>query len=175
MTARDSELDRAALEALFMKLEKPLFNVVYRWVWSAAEAEELVQETFLKLWARRAWVVAETAEPLAFRVALNLAANRARRRRWLGWLSGDDTRADERPTAEAQLAGEQTRRRVRAAIDALPEKLRAVVVLTELSGLSYAAVAQTLGVPVGTVGSRRSLALAALQRSLGEPLEGFAP
>lgn len=174
MTAKGSEFDRAALEALFMKLERPLFNVVYRWVWSTAEAEELVQETFLRLWAIRARVDRVTAEPLAFRVALNFAAKRARRRRWLGWLTGEDSRADERPTPEAALATEQSRAAVRAAIDALPPKLKAVIVLTELSGLSYQAVAEALRIPVGTVGSRRSLALAALEAHLAEPLEGLS-
>ena len=55
-------------------------------------------------------------------------------------------------------------------IDALPEKLRQVVVLCELSGLSYEEIARTLEIPVGTVGSRRSAALARLAVTLG-PIE----
>ena len=165
--------DAPALEALFARLERPLFNVVYRWVWSAEEARDVTQETFLKLWSARARIDTATVDALAFRIALNLAANRSRRRKWFGWLSDEqrETTADERALPSDALEKLQTQRRVRDAINALPEKLKAVVVLCELSELSYQDVAKTLEIPIGTVGSRRSLALAALEKSLGEPFE----
>lgn len=56
---------------------------------------------------------------------------------------------------------------MREAIDALPEKLKAVVVLCEFSGLSTKEIAQALGVPPGTVGSRRHQAMQQLEARLG--------
>ena len=53
------------------------------------------------------------------------------------------------------------------AIDGLSEKLRSVVVLSELSGLSYAEIVALLDIPECTVASRRSQAMAALRGSLG--------
>jgi RNA polymerase sigma-70 factor (ECF subfamily) len=173
MTATSHELDARELEALYARLEKPLYNVVYRWVWDADEARDVTQEAFMKLWQARARVDLSTVEPLLFRSALNLAANRRRARKLWGWLTLEPLR--EKPLEGAlpdeALDAERTRARVRAAIEALPAKLKAVVVLCELSGLSYAQVAETLKIPTGTVGSRRSLALAALEKALG-PLEG---
>ena len=61
---------------------------------------------------------------------------------------------------------EQRRLAVRAAVDALPEKQRRVVVLTELGGLRYQAVADILNIPVGTVASRRSGAMKVLEGKL---------
>ena len=123
----------------------------------------------MKIWSARARVDAATAEPLLFRAALNLAANRLRARKLWGWVTLDGVFEKAAPTApaDASLQTEERARAVRAAIDALPAKLKDVVVLCELSGLSYAQIAETLKIPIGTVGSRRSQAIAALEKSLG--------
>ena len=165
-------LDQAALEALYVKLEKPMFNVVYRWLWNASDAEEVVQEAFVRVWNARARVEMATVEPLLYRTALNLASNRRRASRlwrWLGLEVAGDVKAQGK-SAEGALASEETRARVRAAIEALPERLREVVVLCELSEMSHAEIAETLGIPSGTVGSRRHAALAKLRELLGEEI-----
>jgi RNA polymerase sigma-70 factor (ECF subfamily) len=151
---------RHELEALYARLEKPVFNVVYRWLWSREEARDVTQEAFLKVWRG-----GELSEPLVFRAAMNLAANRLRARRVWKWV-GLSSHEDERPSPDESLDAHRRQARVRQAIEALPEKLKAVVVMCELSGLSYAQVAEALKIPIGTVGSRRSLALAALEKQL---------
>jgi RNA polymerase sigma-70 factor (ECF subfamily) len=161
---------RRELEALYVRLEKPVFNVVYRWLWCRDEARDVTQDAFLKVWQARERVDWSAAEPLVFRSALNLAANRLRARKLRSWVTLEPLLGDEREAPDDALDKERTRAVVRKAIDALPEKLKRVVVMCELSGLSYAQVAQALQIPIGTVGSRRSLALAALQDKLG-PLE----
>lgn len=166
----ESVLDRAALEALYLRLERPLFNVVFRWVWNAEEARDLVQEAFVRLWNMRERVEIETVEPLAYRIALNLAANRRRAnalRRWIGLEAASDVSA---PPEGETLEERETAARVRAAVEALPERLRRVIALTELAGLSYAEAARTLEIPEGTVGSRRNHALKALEATLGVEL-----
>jgi RNA polymerase sigma-70 factor, ECF subfamily len=165
-------LDEAALERLYVKLEKPMFNVVYRWLWNASDAQEVVQEAFLRVWKAREGVDLATVEPLLYRIALNLASNRRRSARIWRWFGLDE--ADEAPsdagTSEQALARARTQARVRAAIDALPERLREVVMLAEYAELSYGEIAATLGIPPGTVGSRRNAALARLAEALG-PME----
>jgi RNA polymerase sigma-70 factor (ECF subfamily) len=167
-----SGLQRSALEASYLRLEKPLFNVLLRWVWSREDAMDLMHEAFERVWRRRARVDEATLEPLLWKTALNLAANRRRAqklRALFGLESAAELAAPE-ASSDARLASAQTGRAVRAAIDALPEKLRQVVVLCELSGLSYAAIAKTLELPVGTVASRRAAALEKLALALG-PLQ----
>ena len=65
--------------------------------------------------------------------------------------------------------------RLRLAIDALPEKLRSVVVLSELSELPYAEIGAILEIPEGTVASRRNAALKRLAEALGGGLEEASP
>ncbi|MER2559666.1 MAG: sigma-70 family RNA polymerase sigma factor [Myxococcaceae bacterium] len=165
----DEGLSRSRFEALFVKLEKPVFNVVYRWLWNTEESRDVTQEAFLKVWNARARVKLETVEPLVFQSALNLAANRLRLRRLRRFFSLETAanERDPRQTAESALESEQRRAKVREAIDALPEKLKAVVVLCEFSGLSTNEISQALGIPPGTVGSRRHQAMQQLETKLG--------
>lgn len=171
----DGGLDRPAFEALYARLEKPVFNVVYRWVWNTEEARDVTQEAFLKVWDARRRVRVETVDALVFQSALHLAANRHRGKKLrsffsLGWL---EHHADEGADQHASLEVQQRRAAVRQAVEALPEKLKQVVLLCEFSGLSTAQIAEALQIPQGTVGSRRSLAMAALEKSLG-PLQEVA-
>lgn len=173
MTAQVDEpvarLGTPEFEALYLRLEKPVFNVVYRWLWNTEEARDVTQEAFLKLWDARRRVVLATVEPLVFRSALNLAANRLRGRKLRRFFSLDSAEheVDPRADAHASLERREQSASVRKAIDALPEKLRSVVVLCELSGLSTQQISEALQIPPGTVSSRRSLAMAALEKSLG--------
>ncbi len=168
-------LDKATLERLYVKLERPMFNVVYRWLWNNGDAQDVVQEAFLKIWKVRDDVDIETVEPLLYRTALNLASNRRRSARLWRFI-GIDAASDEvspADTSEDALARAQTKQRVRAAIDALPERLREVILLCEYSELTHQEIGKTLGIPAGTVGSRRNTAIAQLSQQLGE-IEGLA-
>ncbi len=156
--------DQGALEALYRAVERPLYNVVYRWLWNEADAMEVVQEAFLRLWRMRARVDPATARPLVYRIALNQASNRRRRRKVAEALRLSAPLPA--PDAESRTATEQTRLAVREAVERLPEKQRRVVVLTELSGLGYQQVAAILNIPVGTVASRRSSAMKTLKGRL---------
>ncbi len=166
-------LTRTALEELYARLEKPVYNVVYRSLWDRDEAHELVQETFLRLWAMRGRVRMETVEPLVYRIATNLAANR-RRRRFL-WRMVTLAPLVGRPSGEAgaeqRLEERERRDAVRRAVDGLPERLRQVILLYEFSGLSTAEIAEALNIPEGTVASRRHAARRQLKRQLAPMVE----
>lgn len=136
-----------------------------------------MHEAFLKVWAARARVRVETVRPLVFKSALNVAANRLRVRRLRRFLRFDSAEqlSDGRGTPETSLELAQRRKAIRDAVEALPEKLKSVVMLCEFSGLSTQEIAEALSVPPGTVGSRRSQAMARLETMLGPLSEGVAP
>lgn len=163
------ELDRATLEDLYRRLEKPLFNAVYRWLWDPSEARDTVQEAFVKLWGMGERVEASRVEPLLWRLALNAAANRRRSRRLWRFLTLEALSDHGAPLApaDASLSAAERDRAIREAVDALPDKLKRVVTMCEFSGLGYAEIARTLEIPEGTVASRRNAALAKLEERLG--------
>jgi len=163
------KLDRALLESVYVRLEKPIYNVVYRWLWNREDASDVVQEAFVRLWKMRRRVDLSSVDALVYRIALNLAASRRRsgkRWRWAS-LSALKLAPSAAPSVETQAVREEEASRVRRAVESLPEGLRRVITLCELAELSYEEVGRVLDIPVGTVGSRRHRALRLLREQLG--------
>jgi RNA polymerase sigma-70 factor (ECF subfamily) len=161
-------LDEALLERLYRELERPLYNVVYRRLWNQDEALDAIQETFVRLWRIRGRVNPATAKPLIYRMALNLAANKLRARRIRRWVTLDGLRhsTSGNPSPHDITAKRTEEARLRAAVEALPEDLRGVVLLSEFSEMSYDEIGRALSIPPGTVGSRRNRALKLLREKL---------
>jgi RNA polymerase sigma-70 factor (ECF subfamily) len=160
----------ADLEQLYVRLERPLFNVVFRWVWNREEAEDIVQEAFVRLWRMRRRVDMKTVQSLVYRIALNLASTRRRAQKLWRWVSLETLRNRRIGGADAAGAMTEAERgmRLRRALDSLPEELRGVVVLCEFSELSYEEIGKIFAIPAGTVGSRRHRALRRLKDMLSE-------
>ena len=158
-------MNQAELEALYTRLEKPLYNVMYRQVWNRETSRDLVQETFVRLWRMRRKVVLDTVEPLAYRIALNLAKSKLRRRKILRWASLEPIAESISTTDDTarDLEHGEDRTRLRQAVMDLPDDLRRVVLLCEFTGMNYGQVGEALGIPEGTVGSRRNRALKKLK------------
>lgn len=161
----DIGLSEADWTALYQRLETPLYNAAYRYVWQRQEAQDLVQEAFLQVWQRRARIQPDTADRYLWVAVLNLARKRRRWRALRHFLHLDDVPElpADTPSPEQHWQADQQQQLVLAAIDALSEKLRSVLLLTEFSELPYDAVAAMLNIPAGTVASRRSLAIRQLR------------
>jgi RNA polymerase sigma-70 factor (ECF subfamily) len=152
-------------EAEILPHLRSLFAAAYRMTANAHDAEDLVQETFLR--AHRALDrLAPGTNPRAWlhtilqRVRTD-AFRRRRRRPELVELTGPDPAV---PPPQAGLAsGYEDLER---ALAALPEAFRTAVVLRDLQELSYAEIAESLGVPVGTVMSRIHRGRALLREAL---------
>jgi len=154
------------LEALYARLEKPVYNVVYRWVWSTEDAAEIVQEAFVRLWAMRDRVRIASAEPLVYTIAINLARKRRRWRRLRSFVGLETEQPASVEVALSDLLDAERAQAVRAAVDALPEHLKSVMLLCHYSGLSYREVGEALAIPEGTVASRRHHALKRVRDAL---------
>jgi RNA polymerase sigma-70 factor (ECF subfamily) len=157
-----SSVDNAQWIETYRRLEKPLYNVVYRVIWNAAESQDVVQDAFLRCWRRKDDIRADGFTALLYRTALNLASNRRRRAR-LWRMVGVTAIAD---VADESSVDAPISPIVRAAFDALPDALKNVLLLTEIAGMTYPEVAAALAIAEGTVGSRRSRALALLRERL---------
>lgn len=145
---------------------------------STGEADELVQDCLLRALARQHfWTRIRDMRAYLFAILHNAYIDRlttSRRRGAVVGLDGDklqDGRAGEVPSRLAQPAGQLVSLElgdVVRAIAALPFEQREVVLLVGLEGLSYQAVADIVGVPVGTVMSRLSRGRAALHQMVEE-------
>lgn len=159
-------LDEAELLACYRRLESPLFNALYRWLWQAQDCQDLMHDAYLRVWARRDHVDAARVEALVWATALNLARNRLRWRAL--WPMGEiDPGFGGGESAFDIAARREQDTRLRAALARLPRRSREVVVLGEFGGLSVAQIAALLGIPAGTVGSRKHAAMAKLRGWMG--------
>jgi RNA polymerase sigma-70 factor (ECF subfamily) len=142
------------------------FRVAYAVLRHREDAEDVAQEAFVRAHARigqlrdrarfKAWLVR-----MCWRLAIDRIRSEKRR------ALRESVVADEGSPSAEQVAGARERaRRLWAAIDALPEKLRIVVVLAAMEGHDVAEVARLLDVPDGTVKSRLFLARKRLAEAL---------
>jgi RNA polymerase sigma-70 factor (ECF subfamily) len=115
----------------------------------------------------------ETVEPLAYKIALNLARKRLRRKKILSWvgLEGRPPPQGDAPDPEQTMRQEERDEVVRAAVESLAPKYRDVILLSEFSELTYDEIAHALEIQPGTVASRRHTAI----KMLREKLEGWSP
>lgn len=177
---------RREFEALAEGLEGPLYAAALRLTRKPADAEDLVQETWVRAYRSFAQFQPGTSfKAWVFRIEMNAFLNRERRRGKEPVLT--DFEVEEPPERAASLEGETTAEgletlfdrhvsdEVKRAVDDLPEEFRAVLVLNSVGGLSYEETAAALGCPVGTVMSRLYRARRLLRTALREYArqEGF--
>ncbi len=168
--------ERLAFEALYSRYGSPVMRFLYRLSGDRVLAEDLTQDTFLKVWrAAPRWRPIGRVSTWLFQIAKRHWWNEgAKRRRRRGISLPDDDQSARTPTKdvgpEAHAARADLARAVREAVAALPRRLRLVFVLVRLEGLALAEAAQVAGIPVGTVKSRLAAAEKQLARRLGPRL-----
>jgi RNA polymerase sigma factor (sigma-70 family) len=147
-----------------------VYRLAYRLTGDRQDAEDLTQETFVRVFRSLSSYTPGTFEGWLHRITTNLFLDLVRRRARVRFeaLPDDAERIAGGDKSPAQVYDEtHFDDDVQAALDALPPDFRAAVVLCDIEGLSYEEIAATLGIKLGTVRSRihrgRSQLRAALQ------------
>jgi RNA polymerase sigma-70 factor (family 1) len=169
--------DARAFDALFRHYSALVYRFSYSYLKSKVEAEEIVQDCFLKIWEKR-YDLHEDA-PLKgylFTIAHHAILNQLRRNKHQHQLEHQLSQAGE-PSANsvasevefAELEGLYL-----TALEKLPPQQRRVFLLSRQQGLSYAEIAAEMSLSVKTVESHMSQALKSLRRILSANGEGMA-
>ncbi|GEL95692.1 RNA polymerase sigma factor SigE [Cellulomonas composti] len=148
-----------------------VYRLAYRLTGNRHDAEDLTQETFVRVFRSLHTYQPGTFEGWLHRITTNLFLDQVRRRARIRmdamgdsadrFVSGDQLAAPERAFEHGNLD-----RDIQHALDDLPPEYRAAVVLCDIEGLSYEEIAVTLGIKLGTVRSRIHRARARLRESL---------
>ncbi len=152
--------DEASFELLLQRYRTPLVNFLFRMVRNREQAEDLAQEVFLRVYrAREEYVPSAKFTTWLFRIATNLALNSMRDTRYqklevsidapvtLDAEDGDERPldlAEKHPNIEQHLVEDVRVKMIRHAINKLPEKQRAAVLLHKYQELDYAEIAKIL-------------------------------
>lgn len=166
--------DPDALSRLVEMYSERVFGLLYRLSGSREAAEDLLQDTFLRVVrAIEEYEHSGRFESWLFRIAANLARDRARRQGRPRVASVEEVDVDAGRSASAgddpveRVADGDERRRLEAALARLPELDREMIVLRHYSELPFREIADLLGVPLGTALARAHRALARLRREMG--------
>src|SRR5437016_2697539 len=159
--------DAAAFEALVRRWQGPIGRFVVHMTGRRDAVDDLCQEVFL-----RAYRAGGRFRPSAefstwlFRVALNVIRDAARRKKEAELPQESPERADPQGGPEQHCSRQELAQIVTQALTALPEDLRAVVVLRHYQGLSFEEIGHVTHTPASTLKSRFTVAMAKLRRRL---------
>jgi RNA polymerase sigma-70 factor, ECF subfamily len=175
--------DEAALGQFYDRHSRLAYSVVIRILGSPPDAEEVLQETFVRVWSRAETYNALLGSPATWlaRIARNRAIDRLRARRVRGDVAieppvhaaDDAPRAGEpvtRDTPETLLEGRTTAGAVRTALATLTPAQRALIEAAFFEGYTHSELATRFDVPVGTVKTRIRTGLAAMRGHLEQVL-----
>ena len=172
LVARIRAGDVSAFELLYRDYWNQLYNFGFRYVQSAEEAEDVVQEVFFSIWRNRGgWHVGSSLQNYLFVAVRNAAIGRLRRnatmQRWRErMISEEPTRSD--PAVDALIESADATAEVERALAEMPPKRRAVCALRWLDGLTYAQIAERLGINEKTVENHIGTGIKFMRERLGK-------
>jgi RNA polymerase sigma-70 factor (ECF subfamily) len=184
LSCRDG--DGAAFETLYRRYEKPIFSFIFRMVLSAADAEDLCQETFLKvIRAKKKYRKTAKFKTWLFNIALNLCRDRTRRMKFRSHLSlnssvfsqdNDETRMQQsicdplsNPIKRVQTA--EMKALVQQAFAKLSQHERTVIILRQYHAMKFSEIAEIMNCPVGTAKSLNHRGCEKLMKALSKYVE----
>jgi RNA polymerase sigma-70 factor (ECF subfamily) len=167
-----------AYEELLLRYQHPVYNLVYRLLNDPADANDVVQEVFLKIFRNiRSFRGQSSLKTWVYRIAVNEAHNHRRwfsrhRKQEVGLEREDedrgyqDTLSDPGPTPFDAAADKEAHGIIESALNALNPTFRAAVILRDVEDLSYEEIADVLQLNLGTVKSRIMRGREALKQAL---------
>ena len=174
--------DLRAFDLLVLKYQTRIAALVSRYVSDAGEVEDVTQEAFVKAYRALGKFRGDSAfYTWLYRIAANAAKNHlvAKGRRPAADATIEDAEGfdeggllSESASPEALAMGGELAEVVESALNALPDELKAALMLREFDGLSYDDIADVLGCPVGTVRSRIFRAREAIDQRVKEQISG---
>ena len=174
--------DLRAFDLLVLKYQGRIAALVSRYVSDAGEVEDVTQEAFIKAYRALGKFRGDSAfYTWLYRIAANAAKNHlvAKGRRPGADATIEDAEGfdeggmlSESASPEALAMGGELAEVVESALNALPDELKAALMLREFDGLSYDDIADVLGCPVGTVRSRIFRAREAVDQRVKEKISG---
>jgi RNA polymerase sigma-70 factor, ECF subfamily len=174
--------DVSAFEILLSRHERPVYNFLLRSVGNRSVAEDLLQDTFLRV-IKGAPTYQRQAKftTWLYTIARNLCVDRSRRQKHRKAQSLDqplrdddgsgtllDVLPDSGPGSERQAIGHELRERLHAAIASLAEDQREVFLLRQFHDMPFKEIAEVVGIPENTAKSRMRYALEKLRLELEE-------
>lgn len=166
--------DMVAFNMIVEKYKKRLMNVIMRMIGSSEESEDIVQETFVRVYQhRRSFDFSHCFSTWIYTIALNLARNELRKRKRFKFFDIFDMQGNESEIAVEMELPSNLPKAIETALETLPEKYKMAFVLRDIQELPYEEVARIMNIPLGTVKSRVNRARLMLREKLKPRMEEY--
>ncbi len=166
--------DMVAFNELATRYKDRLMNVITRMINSQQEAEDIVQETFMRVYQHRdSFDFQHCFSTWIYTIALNLARNELRKRKRFKFFDIFDLQGKESEIAVEMKLPSNLGKAIENAMATLPEKYRTAFVLRDIQELPYEEIAKIMNIPLGTVKSRVNRARAMLRERLKPRMEEY--
>jgi len=157
--------DRRAFAELVELYKDKIYHLAYRMLGNRQEAEDIVQETFMRLYSNlHRYDDTQKFSTWIFRIGTNLCIDRLRKRKLTYSLDAEVTDGEgndyyammssDEHTPEKQVIVSETQRHIRKVIDDMPEKYKSIIVLRYLQDLSLQEISDVLDLPITTIKTR---------------------
>jgi RNA polymerase sigma-70 factor, ECF subfamily len=166
--ARLATSEETEFEALVMRQSRFVFRVAYAILRNSHDAEDAVQETFLKLYRNNTWKGMEDERAFLARAAWRIAVDRLPK---APPKPSEFEPISNAPTPEQHAIAADWHATIHSMVDTLPEELRQPLALSTLDELNSRQIAAILGLPEGTVRTRLMRARQMLKRKLASLME----
>jgi RNA polymerase sigma factor (sigma-70 family) len=171
--------DREAFRVVFRQHQQPVYLAAFGVLRSRNDAEEIMQDTFLTMWKKRAKItlVGESTLPWLVTTARFLAMNRRRAlaRNASAPLDEANQLADRAPSPEAETIAREHAEQIDALISSMPQVDQAILHLCLIEELSYEQAAHQLGISHGALRNRLSRLKTRLRTNLESSKEAQQP
>jgi len=166
---RVKEGEESALRELILRYERRLFRILYHLLRDPAEAKDILQETFIRVFTgSKNWEPRAKPATWITRIAINLALDQLRRKKREKKTSTGWENPSQEPSPYRILWGKEVGKMVERAINSLPNGQREVFILRHYEGLSLQEIAEIRGCALGTVKASLHQAITRIKRELEE-------
>lgn len=159
-------IDRMQFEHIFQSHYEAIRNYIYYKSGNIDEAEDIVQEAFLKIWEKRETIILSTVKSLLYTIAGNIFLNRWQHRNVEIQFALQYDREGTSTSPEFDLEMKEFDEKLQNAISALTEKNRTVFLMNRIDRMTYQEISNTLNISVKAVEKRMNKALTFLRETL---------
>lgn len=159
-------IEKDGFVELFTQMYQPVKNYVYYKVGDIQVAEDVAQETFIKIWEKRNKIRQNTVRSLLYTIASNLCKNRFEHQQVVFDFANNYNRNQTSNSPEFELELKEFNDKLQTAIGNLREKQRTVFLMNRMDDLTYNQIAENLGLSVKAVEKRMRNALSELKKTI---------
>ena len=156
-------LDRTRFEALFNSHYEKIRNYIFYKSGNIDVAEDIAQETFLKIWEIKNEIRLDTVKSLMYTIAGNIFNNQHQHKKVVMKFSSNYTEDHTSVSPEFEMEYKEFSEKLQKAISSLSEKNREVFLMNRIDTMTYNDIAETLGISVKAVEKRMNKALSYLR------------